>query len=133
MERTISKRVEFEGNLLTLEVHEVELQDGYLACRELVFHADAVCCVVLTKSLETVLVKQYRKAVEKPLLEIPAGKIDPGEDPTTAVARELREEVGFEGGTVEFLMDFYASPGFCNEKLGLYQATEVEHGRTDAG
>lgn len=125
MERTISRTVEFEGSLLTLEVHQVELRDGSLARRELVFHADAVCCVVVTESLQTVLVKQYRKPVEKPILEIPAGKIDPGEDPATAVTRELREEVGFQSGQVEFLMDFYASPGFCNEKLGLYLATNA--------
>ena len=87
METTLSKRLEFQGSLLTLEVHQVELEDGSRSERELVFHADAVCCVVLTKERETVLVRQYRKAVERPILEIPAGKIDPGENPREAVIR----------------------------------------------
>ena len=72
-----------------------------------------------------VLVEQYRKPIEKPILEIPAGKIDPGEDAAVAAVRELREEVGFQDGKVEHLMDFYSSPGFCNEKLGLFLATEA--------
>jgi ADP-ribose pyrophosphatase len=131
MEKTISKTLEFEGRLLKLEVHQVELEDGSRSTRELVFHPDAVCCVVVTKDRQTVLVRQYRKAIEQFLLEIPAGKIDPGEDPETATSRELREEVGFRSGKIEHLFDFYSSPGFCNEKLGLYLATEVELGEQE--
>jgi ADP-ribose diphosphatase len=131
MERTLSKTREFEGRLLTLDVHQVELEDGSRSSREIVLHPDAVCCVVLTKSLETILVRQYRKPIEKAILEIPAGKIDPGEDATAAVVRELREEVGFQDGKVEHLMDFYSSPGFCNEKLGLYLATEAVIGEQE--
>lgn len=128
MERTLSKTREFEGRLLTLEVHQVELEDGSRSSRELVFHPDAVCCVVVTRSLDTVLVRQYRKPVEAAILEIPAGKIDPGETAEQAAYRELREEVGFISGQVEHLMDFYSSPGFCNEKLGLFLATDAELG-----
>lgn len=131
MERTLSKTREFEGSLLTLEVHQVELQDGTQSHRELVFHADAVCCVVVTPSLETILVRQYRKPIEESILEIPAGKIDPGETPREACLRELKEEVGFVSGQVEHLMDFYATPGFCNEKLGLFLATEAVLGKQD--
>lgn len=125
MEKTLSKTREFQGRLLTLDVHQVELEDGSRSSREIVLHPDAVCCVVVTKEMETVLVRQYRKPVEKPILEIPAGKIDDGEDPAEAAVRELREEVGFQDGKVEHLMDFYSSPGFCNEKLGLFLATEA--------
>ncbi|MFA5507849.1 MAG: NUDIX hydrolase [Vulcanimicrobiota bacterium] len=125
MEKTLTKTREFQGELLTLDVHQVELEDGSLSSREIVLHPDAVCCVVVTRELETVLVRQYRKAVEKPLLEIPAGKIDSGEDAARAAVRELREEVGFLDGKLEHLMDFYSSPGFCNEKLGLFLATEA--------
>jgi ADP-ribose pyrophosphatase len=131
MEKTLSKTREFEGKLLTLDVHQVELEDGSHSSREIVLHADAVCCVVLTKGLETILVRQYRKAIEKPLLEIPAGKIDPGEDAAKAAVREIREEVGFQDGKVEHLMDFYSSPGFCNEKLGLFLATEAQLGEQE--
>lgn len=128
MEKTLSKSRKFEGRLLTLDVHQVELEDGSHSVRELVLHADAVCCVVVTKDLDTILVRQFRKAVEKPILEIPAGKIDEGESPEQAAVRELREEVGFQNGVVEHLMDYYSSPGFCNEKLGLFLATEAELG-----
>ncbi len=135
MEVTLSKERVFSGRLLTLEVHSVELEDGSTSTRELVWHPDAVCVVVLTTGGETVLVKQYRKAVDKAILEIPAGKIDPGEDPLQAAVRELEEEVGFLSGDVRHVMDFYSSPGFCNEKLGLYLAENVVLGpqRLDHG
>lgn len=128
METTLSKEEIFQGHLLTLEVHQVELEDGSKSVRELVWHADAVCVVVLTKDDQTVLVRQFRKAVESSILEIPAGKIDSGEDALTAAVRELKEEVGYVSGDVRHLMDFYSSPGFCNEKLSLYLAENVELG-----
>lgn len=128
MEKTLSQKREFEGCLLILDVHQVELEDGSHSVREIVLHPDAVCCVVVTKDLHTVLVRQYRKPIEQPILEIPAGKLDPGELPEAAAVRELREEVGFLSGKVEHLMDFYSTPGFCNEKLGLFLATEAELG-----
>ena len=131
METTLSKKRVFEGHLLTLDVHQVELEDGSVSAREIVLHAGAVCCVVITPELDTVLVRQFRKAVEAPILEIPAGKIDKGELPEAAVRRELREEVGFEDGTVEHLFDFYSSPGFCNEKLGLFLATNAKLGKQE--
>lgn len=128
IEKTLSAQQHFEGCLLRLEVHQVELPDGSTSVRELVYHPNAVCAVVVTASGEMVFVRQFRKPIEAAILEIPAGKIDPGEDPRAAVERELREEVGFVSGKIEFLMDFYATPGFCNEKLSLYLATEVEMG-----
>ncbi len=135
METTVSKEEIFQGHLLTLEVHQVELEDGSRSVRELVWHADAVCVVVLTKDGNTVLVRQFRKAVEQSILEIPAGKIDPGEDALAAAVRELEEEVGYLSGDVRHVMDFYSSPGFCNEKLSLYLAENVTLGeqRLDEG
>ncbi len=128
METTTSKERIFTGKLLTLEVHQVELQDGSKAERELVWHPDAVCVVVITSSGDTVLVKQFRKPLEKAILEIPAGKIDAGEDAERAAERELREEVGYLKGEIRHVMDFYSSPGFCNEKLSLYLAENAELG-----
>lgn len=130
-EKTLSSKVEFQGSLLTLEVHQVELQDGSKAHREIVLHPGAVCCVVVTSSLDTILVRQYRKPLEMPLLEIPAGKLDPGEKPEEAVVREIREEVGYLSGKLEHLFDFYTCPGFCNEKIGLFLATEAVLGEQD--
>lgn len=131
MEKTLTKSRKFEGRLLTLDVHQVELEDGSTSSREIVLHPDAVCCVVVTPEMETILVRQYRKAIESFILEIPAGKIDAGEDPKQAALRELREEVGFRSGEVSHLMDFFSSPGFCNEKLGLYLATEAVLGEQE--
>ncbi len=128
MEKTLSKSTDFRGSLLTLEVHEVELQDGSISRREIVRHPGAVCCVVLRKDGHTALVRQYRKAIEAMTLEIPAGKIDPGESPQSTVIRELQEEVGYRSGHIRHLMDFYCSPGFCDENLSLYLATDVEVG-----
>lgn len=128
MEKTLTKSTDFRGSLLTLEVHEVELQDGSTSRREIVRHPGAVCCVVLRKDGRTALVRQYRKAIEAMTLEIPAGKIDPGESPQTTVVRELQEEVGYRSGEIRHLMDFYCSPGFCDENLSLYLATDVEVG-----
>jgi ADP-ribose pyrophosphatase len=135
LETTLSKELIFSGRLLTLEVHQVELEDGSHSVRELVWHPDAVCVVVITKAGEAMLVKQYRKPIERPILEIPAGKIDPGEDARTAVVRELEEEVGYLSGDIRHVMDFYSSPGFCNEKLSLFLAENVEVGpqRLDHG
>ncbi len=124
-EKTLDRDCVFQGGLLRLEVHEVELEDGSRSQRELIFHPGAVCAVVLTTEQRVVLVRQYRKAVEAPLLEIPAGKLDGGEDPDAAILRELREEVGFQSGQIRRLIDFYLSPGFCDEKLTLYLATEA--------
>lgn len=128
MEKTLSKEEIFQGRLLTLEVHQVELEDGSTSVRELVWHPDAVCVVVLTKDNHTILVRQYRKPLEQHILEIPAGKIDDGESPLQAAVRELEEEVGYLSGDVRHVMDFYSSPGFCNEKLSLFVAENVELG-----
>lgn len=127
-EVTAHRRVVFEGELLTVEVHDVRLDDGRLSRRELVFHPDAVCVVVLTKDGQTVFVRQFRKAIEQEILEIPAGKIDPGETAAQAALRELQEEVGFLTGHVHHVMDFYSSPGFCRERLSLFVAKDVELG-----
>lgn len=135
METTLSKERIFSGKLLTVEVHQVELEDGSRSTRELVWHCDAVCMVVITPDDQTVLVRQYRKALEKPILEIPAGKLDGDEDPLIAAVRELEEEVGYLKGDIRHVMDFYTSPGFCNEKLSLYLAENAELGeqRLDEG
>ena len=124
-EVTVERQTCFEGSLLRLEVQQVRLPDGRLTRREIVYHPDAVCAVVLTAERQTVLVRQFRKPVEGVLLEVPAGKIDPGEDPETAIRRELHEEVGMTEGKLEKLLEFYCTPGFCTERLTCYLVTEA--------
>ena len=77
------------------------------------------------------MVRQYRKAAERVMLEVPAGKIDPGESPEDAAKRELKEETGYTAGNIKFLMQFYPSVGYSEEILYLYLCTELTSGETN--
>ena len=124
-EETLSSRRIFEGRALKLRVDSVRLPGGKETTREIVEHDDCVAIVALDDADNILLVKQYRKPVEKELLEIPAGGIDPGESHEDAVRREMREETGFLPRKLEKLGGFYSSPGFCTEYLYLYLATDL--------
>lgn len=124
-EETLSSRKVFEGRAVRLRVDTVKLPGGKETTREIVEHENCVAIVVLDDADNILLVKQFRKPVEKDLLEIPAGGIDPGETPEDAVRREMREETGFLPQKVAKLGGFYSSPGFCTEYLHLYLATDL--------
>lgn len=125
-ETVLQRKRVFTGQLLKLDCLEVQLCDGREARREVVEHPHAVCAAVLTPQQEWVFVRQYRIAAEALLLEVPAGKIDAGEDPDQAVVRELREEVGYRQGQLVRLMDFWSTPGFCNERMTCYLAHQAD-------
>ena len=125
-EETLSSRKIFEGRALKLRVDTVRLPGGKETTREIVEHDHCVAIIALDDADNILLVKQFRKPVEKELLEIPAGGIDPGETSEEAVRREMREETGFLPRKVEKLGGFYSSPGFCTEYLYLYLATDLE-------
>ncbi|MCU5745458.1 NUDIX hydrolase [Staphylococcus sp. SQ8-PEA] len=127
-EKTISKESIYQGKIIDLEVHEVELINGESSKRELVFHNGAVAVCALTPDNKIVLVKQFRKPCEKPLLEIPAGKLDQGENREEAAARELEEETGYRAKSLQWVTDMYGSPGFSNERLSIYFADQLEKG-----
>ncbi|RJQ05473.1 MAG: NUDIX hydrolase [Bacillota bacterium] len=113
----------FEGRVVSLRVDEVILTPGgRRARREVVEHPGAVGVVPVTAEGEVVLVRQYRYSVGEPLLEIPAGTIEPGEDPDDTVSRELAEETGYVAGETRRLASLYSSPGFCNEVIHIYLA-----------
>jgi ADP-ribose pyrophosphatase len=124
-EETLSSRKVFEGRALKLRVDTVKLPGGKQTTREIVEHENCVAIVALDDADNILLVKQFRKPVEKDLLEIPAGGIDPGETPEDAVRREMREETGFLPRKVAKLGGFYSSPGFCTEYLHLYLAGDL--------
>jgi len=124
-EKTLSSLQIFEGIAVNLRIDTVQTVDGRESTREIVEHSDCVAIIPIDADDNVLLVKQYRKAVEKELLEIPAGGIDPGEDPVTAVQRELREEIGYLPRKVERLGGFYAIPGYGTEYLYLYLATDL--------
>jgi len=121
-----SRRV-YEGRVVSLRVDRVALPDGHSALREVAEHAPVVVIVPLDGEGNVLLVRQYRLPVEQFLLELPAGGIDPGENIEEAVQRELREETGERAGRLERLAAFYASPGYCDELMHLFLATELEH------
>jgi ADP-ribose pyrophosphatase len=128
-EKTVSSRYAFKGRALNLRIDTVINADGHETTREIVEHTECIAVVPVDAEGNILLVRQFRKALEKELLEIPAGGIDPGEDPPTAVIRELQEEIGFIPGKVEKLGGFYSSPGFCNEYLYLFLATDLKASR----
>jgi ADP-ribose pyrophosphatase len=108
-----------------LRVDTVQMPSGRQTTREVVEHSDCVAIVAIDENDNVLLVKQYRQAIDKELLEIPAGGIDPGEDAEAAVRREMREETGFLPRRVARLGGFYSSPGFCTEYLHLYLALDL--------
>lgn len=127
-EKTISSQEIFKGKIVNLKVDMVAMPDGSLAERELVGHPGGVGVVALTENQEIILVKQYRKPIEKAILEIPAGKLDPGEDHRVCGIRELEEETGLCAQNFEYLGYIYPSPGFTDEVTHIYLATELYQG-----
>ena len=128
-EKTVSTEEVFKGSIVTLAVDKVEMPDGSLARRELVYHPGGVGVVAITDQDEIIMVYQYRKAIEKAIYEIPAGKLDPGEEPNICGMRELEEETGLKARTFEYLGFIYPSPGFTDEVTHIYLATDLYQGQ----
>ncbi len=127
-EKTIKRQEIFKGHIFTVAVDDVELPNGLgQAKRELIFHKGAVCILAITPEDKIILVKQYRKAIERLSIEIPAGKLEVGEagSEEEAALRELEEETGYTSSKLTLLHDFYSAIGFCNERLRLYLADKL--------
>ncbi len=128
-EKTIASTEVFSGRILNLRVETVELPNGEKATRELVEHKDAVAVLPVTQQGNMVFVKQYRKALEMALLEIPAGLLEEGEDPSEAANRELQEEIGLKPLDLVKIGEIWPSAGFSDEKTCLFLATEFEESK----
>lgn len=124
-ERTVSSQRIYRGRVVTLRVDEVTLPSGRHTQREIVEHRGAVAVVPLIDRGEVLLVRQYRGAVGRELLEIPAGTVEPGETLDACLQRELAEEVGMQAGRLQHLATFYPSPGFLTESVHVYLASEL--------
>ena len=126
-EKTIHRKEIFHGNIIDVCIDEVQLPDGSQSQRELVFHPGGVAIIAITDEDKMVFVKQFRKPLESVILEIPAGKIDPGENihPLTTGQRELEEEVQLQAKDWELVAQMYLSPGFANEQLYIYHAKHL--------
>ncbi len=130
-EKTISSEMIYEGAILNLRKDKVTVKDGKTAYREIIEHNGAVALVPVTEDGNVVMVRQYRKACEKALLEIPAGKIDRGEEPSVCAARELREETGYSAANIELMSEFYVACGYSGERISIYLCTGLTAGDTD--
>lgn len=128
-ERTVTSEPIFQGKIIALQVDTIQLPNGGTATREIVRHPGAAAVLALIDD-RMLVVEQYRKPMEKFQIEIPAGKLDAGEDPIIAAARELEEETGYRAGSLRPISAFYTSPGFADEKLYLYVAEELVKGES---
>lgn len=131
-EIVLSSQHVYRGRVVDLRVDEVHLPDGSVRKREIVEHRGAVCIVALDDQARVLLVRQHRAPTGGDLLEIPAGTLEPGEDPESCARRELAEETGYRPERLERLLGFYSAPGFCSEYLHLFLATDLVEERRDA-
>lgn len=125
----------YDGKILHLRVDTVRLPDGYESKREIVAHKGAVCVVPVQEDGTILMVRQFRLAAGQTLLEIPAGTLEPGEDPDACAARELEEETGYRAATLRLLFQIYPTPGYSTERIYAYLATGLAPGKAhlDAG
>lgn len=128
-EKTINKELLCKNNFLIWNLLEVELPDGSRSKRNLIEHPGAAAILPILDDGKILLVKQYRKAIESETLEIPAGKLDKGENPEICAKRELEEETGYKAKNIEYLGKIATAPGFCNEIIHLYKATGLTKGK----
>ena len=126
VEKTLKKQYIYQGKILALRKDAAELPDGKPCIREIVEHSGGACVLFVEKG-SVLLVKQYRYAYGETLYEIPAGKLEKGEDPKTAALRELEEEAGICAEDAELLYVMYPTPGYTDEKIYIYYARSGEH------
>lgn len=127
-EKTIEREVIYQGKIFDVEKHVVSLPNGNTSVRELVYHNGAVAVLVIDESDNIVMVEQYRKAFESMSLEIPAGKLEKGEEPMASAGRELEEETGYTAESLEKIFSFYGAPGFCSERVDVFVAKGLSAG-----
>ena len=125
-EKTLSVKPIYDGRIIHAHVDDVELENGTVTKREVVDHPGGVSVAVLTGKDELIFVRQFRYPYKKVLLELPAGKLEPGEDPFEAVKREQLEETGTRGDNYISLGEVYPTPGYCGEIIRLWACRAAE-------
>jgi len=116
----------YDGAVLNLRVDKVRLDDGTQSTREIVEHRGAVAIVPVLGNGHVIMIRQYRYAIGKELLEIPAGTLENQEDPQSAANRELEEETGYTCGHMTKITEIYMAPGYATEKIHVYLATDLQ-------
>lgn len=130
-EKSVSSQMLYDGKIVHLYLDIVELPNGKQAKREVVRHVGAVAMVPIDAAGNVILVRQFRHAAGRILLEVPAGTLNPGEDPDVCAARELQEETGFKPGHLRKLGGIYTAPGYTSEYIHLYLATDLVQSSLD--
>ena len=128
-EKTLTSETKFEGRIIKVLRDTVELENGKTSAREVVCHNGGVCVAALTEQNEVLLVRQFRYPYKEVLLELPAGKLEKGEDPFEAGKREFKEECGATADSYFSLGEVYPSPGYCGEIIHLYGAAGLHFGQ----
>lgn len=131
-EETLDEKQVYKGNIIDVSKMWVKLPNGKTATRDIVRHPGAAAVIPLNADNEIYLVKQYRKTIDKVTIEIPAGKLDNGEDPLECAKRELKEETGLEYTEIKHVLNMHTSAGFSDEILYIYLATGLTEGETCA-
>ena len=124
-EEVIDSEIAWRGKIFDIERLQVRLPNGHTSVRDVVRHRGAAAVVALTTSGKIALVRQYRTSLGRVTVEIPAGKLDPGEDPLECAKRELKEETGFVAGRIAYLTTIATSCGFADELIHIYLATQL--------
>ncbi|HSA61198.1 MAG TPA: NUDIX hydrolase [Nitrospiraceae bacterium] len=119
----------YKGKVVTLNVDTVLLPNGLTVELETIRHPGAAAVVPMKDSETVVLIRQFRHAAGGFIFEIPAGKLNPGEDPLSCASRELEEEVGYRASSFELLSSIFTAPGFADEVIHIYKATGLSKGR----
>ena len=125
IEKTVKKNYVYQGKILTLRNDDAQLPDGRPCKREIIEHSGGAC-VLYVENNKVLFVKQYRYAYGESIYEIPAGKLEKGEDPILAAARELEEEASIKAKELKLLYVIYPTPGYTNEKIYVYHAIDGE-------
>ena len=124
-EELVASRTAFAGRFISVTVDDVELSDGRAAVREIVHHPGAVAIVPLLDETTVIMIQQYRHPAGQVLWELPAGVLEPGEDPEACARRELAEEVGYVPGELVHLLSMFTSPGFTTELIHIFLARDL--------
>ena len=129
-ETKLSSEPIYQGSFVTINRDKVRLPNGNESQRIVIRHPGAACVLAVTEEGKAVLVRQWRYAADIATIELPAGKLDAGEDPAECALRELAEETPYTADSVKLISSFYTAIGFCDEKMYLYQAQGVRLGST---